>query len=37
MAVEIRPAQPADVEAIVGLVKALADYEKLAHEVTGTP
>lgn len=35
--VDIRPATPADVPAIVALIKALADYEKLAHEVTGSP
>lgn len=33
----IRPATPDDVPAIVTLIKALADYEKLAHEVTGSP
>jgi GNAT superfamily N-acetyltransferase len=27
----IRPATPADVPAIAGLIRALADYEKLAH------
>ncbi len=31
----IAPAQPADVPAIADLIHALADYEKLAHEVTG--
>ena len=34
---EIRPATPADVPALVELIKALANYEKLAHEVTGKP
>ncbi|MBW4461731.1 MAG: GNAT family N-acetyltransferase [Nodosilinea sp. WJT8-NPBG4] len=34
---EVRPATPADVPALVDLIKALADYEKLAHEVTGSP
>ena len=34
---QICPATPADVPAIVALIKALADYEKLAHEVTGSP
>lgn len=33
----IRPATPADIPALVDLIKALADYEKLAHEVTGHP
>ncbi len=33
----IAPATPADVPALFDLVKALADYEKLTHEVTGTP
>jgi GNAT superfamily N-acetyltransferase len=36
-AVDIRPATPADVDAIFGLVQALAEYEKLSHEVTGKP
>ncbi|NEP15911.1 MAG: GNAT family N-acetyltransferase [Leptolyngbya sp. SIO4C1] len=35
--VEISPATPADVPILFDLVKALADYEKLSHEVTGTP
>ncbi|MBE9139458.1 GNAT family N-acetyltransferase [Nodosilinea sp. LEGE 07088] len=34
--VEIRPATPSDVPILVNLIKALADYEKLAHEVTGS-
>ncbi|MCU0705402.1 MAG: GNAT family N-acetyltransferase [Fimbriiglobus sp.] len=29
----IRPATPADVPAIASLIRALADYEKLSHEV----
>jgi GNAT superfamily N-acetyltransferase len=33
---EIRSATPADVPILVDLIKALADYEKLAHEVTGS-
>jgi GNAT superfamily N-acetyltransferase len=33
---QIRPATPDDIPVIVGLIKALADYEKLAHEVTGS-
>lgn len=36
-AVDIRPATPADLPVLVALIKALADYEKLAHEVTGSP
>jgi hypothetical protein len=32
-AVDIRPATPADVDAIFGLVQALAEYEKLSHDV----
>ncbi|PSN77138.1 GNAT family N-acetyltransferase [filamentous cyanobacterium CCP4] len=35
--VDIRPVTPADVSALVTLIKALADYAKLAHEVTGNP
>jgi len=35
-AVTIAAAQPADVAAIYDLIHALADYEKLAHEVTGS-
>lgn len=31
----IRPAQPEDVSTLFHLIKALADYEKLAHQVTG--
>jgi GNAT superfamily N-acetyltransferase len=33
----IRPATPADVSAIFALVVALGEYEKLAHEMVGTP
>jgi GNAT superfamily N-acetyltransferase len=33
----IRPATAADIPALVVLIKALAEYEKLAHEVTGNP
>jgi GNAT superfamily N-acetyltransferase len=33
----IQPATPADVPILFDLVKALADYERLSHEVTGTP
>ena len=32
----IRPAIPEDVPAILGLVRELAEYEKLSHEVTAT-
>lgn len=33
---DIRPATPADVPALMTLIKALADYEQLSHQVTGT-
>lgn len=32
---KIRPAIPSDVDSIANLIHQLADYEKLAHEVTG--
>jgi GNAT superfamily N-acetyltransferase len=32
----IRPAVPADAALILGFIRALADYEKLLHEVTAT-
>ncbi len=32
----IRFARPSDVPTIFGLIKGLAEYERLAHEVTGT-
>ena len=32
----IRAARPADVPAVLGLIRDLARYEKLEHEVTGT-
>ena len=32
----IRAAQPGDVEDVFALVRALAEYEKLAHQVSGT-
>lgn len=35
--ISIRPAAPADVLVLFGLIKALAEYEKLAHAVVGTP
>jgi GNAT superfamily N-acetyltransferase len=34
--VDIRPATEADVATILGLIRELAEYEKLAHEVTAT-
>lgn len=36
MALTIRPAQPQDVPAILSLIRALAEYEKLLDEVTAT-
>lgn len=36
-AYKIRPATPADVLAIFKLVTALSEYEKLSHEMVGTP
>lgn len=33
MTLTIRPAEPADLPLIADLIRALADYEKLAHEV----
>jgi diamine N-acetyltransferase len=33
----IRPATPADAETVAGLVRELADYEKLLHEAQATP
>jgi len=33
----LRPAAPADLPAIVGLIRELAEYEKLAHLVVVTP
>ncbi|MFH7242759.1 MAG: GNAT family N-acetyltransferase [Spirulina sp.] len=35
--VTIRPATPADIATLVALIQALAEYEKLSHEVTGSP
>jgi GNAT superfamily N-acetyltransferase len=32
----IRPARPADVPAVLRLIRALAEYERLSHEVTAT-
>ncbi|HEY6461705.1 MAG TPA: GNAT family N-acetyltransferase [Polyangiaceae bacterium] len=32
----IRPARPDDVPAVLGLIRALARYERLEHEVVGT-
>lgn len=34
--INIRPAQPEDVPAILDFIKGLAEYEKLAHEVIAT-
>ena len=31
--IEVRPARPEDAELIVGFIRALAEYEKLLHEV----
>lgn len=36
MSVTVRPAVPADAALIFGFIRALADYEKLLHEVTTT-
>ncbi|MEM8640774.1 MAG: GNAT family N-acetyltransferase [Cyanobacteria bacterium P01_G01_bin.54] len=36
MTLSLRPATPADVPMIFSLIQALAEYEKLAHQVTGT-
>ena len=36
MPLEIRPAQPDDCPLILGLIRELAEYEKLAHEVEAT-
>lgn len=33
MTLDIRPATPGDLDCIIGFIRALADYEKLAHEV----
>ncbi len=33
----LRPAEPRDVEAIVGLIRGLAEYEHLSHLVRATP
>ena len=33
--IRIRPATPADTDVLLGLVRELAEYERLAHEVTG--
>lgn len=34
--VEIRPARPAEAPLVLALIRELADYERLAHEVTAT-
>ena len=36
MASTLRSAQPGDLAAVLGLIRALADYEKLGHEVVAT-
>lgn len=36
MSIRIEPASPADVPMILTLIKELAEFEKLAHEVTAT-
>lgn len=36
MSLTIRPAQPGDAGIVLGFIKALADYEKLSHEVKAT-
>jgi GNAT superfamily N-acetyltransferase len=36
MAFSLRSAQPDDVPAVLALIRALADYEKLGHEVVAT-
>ncbi len=36
-AVSVRPAKPEDLSLVHALVRELADYEKLGHEVTATP
>lgn len=36
MTVRIRPAVEADVALVLGLIRELAEYERLAHEVIGT-
>ena len=36
MSVQIAPATPADVPMILALIKELAEFERLAHEVTAT-
>jgi len=37
MTLAIRPATPADIGLIHGFIRALADYERLAHEVRADP
>lgn len=34
---KIRPVQPSDVSTLFSLITALAEYEKLSHQVTGSP
>jgi GNAT superfamily N-acetyltransferase len=37
MTVTVRPARPGDVKTVFDLISALADYERLLHEVEATP
>lgn len=37
MSVSIREAKPGDESVVLGFIKELAEYERLAHEVTATP
>lgn len=37
MSLSIRPARPDEAGLVVDFIKALAEYERLAHEVTATP
>ena len=37
MSILLRPAEPRDLSAVVGLITELAEFEKLSHQVTVTP
>ncbi|HVZ54795.1 MAG TPA: GNAT family N-acetyltransferase [Pseudolabrys sp.] len=37
MSLTIRPARPSDIDLVFTLVRELADYEKLTHEIDATP
>ncbi|MCG6871998.1 MAG: GNAT family N-acetyltransferase [Gammaproteobacteria bacterium] len=37
MSLEVAPAEPADVPLVVSLIRELAEYERLAHEVVARP